>query len=285
MTSGALVLWLLVADLAGAEAALKAGKPGEAIEKLGEIEDLAKADVRTLIVLGRAHLRLGEYVAAVEPLIRASDQQPKDKALARDAALACQGSAEGAYALEYLQDARRMAARAQDDRLLAFLRYLSRDFQGALDLYQSLPVAKDPAEHVQTLTYHAECLRRLDRSDEARPVYLAAVEAALARRDLRTAYRIAFRGQVQGRLLQWLDQELAKKPDAMEYRRYRGYARVAGLRYGDAIDDLRIVVKARPRDLDAKDQLCFALLQHGARRQIDAHFVEAEALGRAVLRA
>ncbi len=281
------LIWiaLLLGDLAGAEAALSEGKPQQALDKLGEVADLDAANQRTLVVLGMAYYRLGEHVAAVEPLMRASNNAPADQKLARAAALACRGSARGKYAAEYIRDARRMAKRAGDRSLQADLAYLARDYEAALAYYRDAPAPNDKTRAMVYARRRAECIRALGIEEDVRAAYIAAVDAALAIPDLRSAYQLAFRGNVAGRLLQWLDTALTKTPDDIELRRYRGYARTAALRYEDAIGDLEFVVARRPKDWDAKDQLCFVLLQDGARRQVDAHFARADKLGREILTA
>ena len=280
------LIWfaVLLGDLAGAEAALEAGKYREALTKLGEVDDLDKADQRTLVVIGMAHFHLGEYVAAIEPLLRASDGAPHKLKLARAAALACKRSARGTYAMEYLRDARRMARRSGDVSLEADVAYLQSDFESALAYYGD---AEAPADKQRAMVYarrRAECLRALGRNDELRAAYLKALDAALAIPDLRSAYRLAFRGEIPGRLLQWLDQRIEEKPDHVQFRRYRGFARAVTLRYAEAIEDLDIVVKANPNDVASRDQLCFVLLQDGARRQIDEHFERADKIARSILK-
>ncbi|MHC4956230.1 MAG: multiheme c-type cytochrome, partial [Planctomycetota bacterium] len=86
--TGFLLLLLVSGDLAGAEKALAAGQAEKAIALVGDLADADDADVRALLVLGRAHLLLLDYESAVDPLLRALDKTPEDKKLARDAAWA-----------------------------------------------------------------------------------------------------------------------------------------------------------------------------------------------------
>jgi tetratricopeptide (TPR) repeat protein len=274
------VVLLLAGDLAAAERALAEGRPEEALRLLGELADQEQADVRALVVQGRAYLALREYQAAVEPLLRASDARPDDRALARDAALACRYGAQGTYRALYLEDARRMAQRAGDALLLADLHYEAGDYEQALTAYRAL--ADDDPTRLHRRSRIAACLQQLGRVDEARRAYAEALEEALRRDDLRAAYRLAFAGDHRGRFLQWLDRRIAEQ-DHVRYRLYRGYMRAAALMYREAAEDLRRVLAQRPGDRDAKDQLSHVLLQHGVRTQIPAEVEEAERLAREVV--
>ncbi|MFI5402470.1 MAG: hypothetical protein ACHQ1G_06000, partial [Planctomycetota bacterium] len=276
MSSLLLLLVLVAGDLDGAEKALAAGKPAEALELLGDLADGPDADVRAWIVQGRASLALGENEAAVEPLVRASEKRPDDKTIARDASIACWRSAQGAYGRLYLEDAKRLAARSGDEPLLADIDYELGDYEAALARYKKLPGA-----HAAMRV--ADSLKLLGRADEARSAYGTALEAALQAEDLEAAFRAAFAAGRGGRLLLWLDQRIAAKPDDDTARLHRGYARAALSMYPEAIEDLRFWLSKNPRHASAKDQLGFALLQHGVRLQDKALIDEAAALSREVL--
>jgi tetratricopeptide (TPR) repeat protein len=279
-----LLLVLVVAlagDLDGAEKALAAGKAREALEALGDLADRDDADTRALIVQGRAYLALREYVAAVEPLVRASDRNPDDRALARDAAWACWGAASGVYAAAYFEDAKRMAQRSGDEMLIADLHYQTSEFATALEHYRKVLEGSPDALAVRMRV--GDCLKQLDRADEARTEYAAVLTAALENRDLQAAYRAAFLAGQRGRLLKWLDDGLKEQPDNLEYLRYRGYARLAALRYVDAAEDLRRVLERTPDDLATRDRLAAALFRHGLSKGDADVVAQAEAVDRVLL--
>jgi len=278
--SSVLVLLLLAGDLAGAQKALADGQPRKALELLGDLADGAEVETPALLVQGRAHFALGEYQAAVEPLMRASDALPQSKGVAREAALACRYSAVGQYRLLYLEDARRMAERAGDATLLADLYFEAGDYEAALAAYRELAKKKN---RLHPLSRIAQCLEQLGKPDEAKTAYGEALEEALRIGDVRSAYRLAFAGGHRGRFLSWLDEKVASSKD-LKYRRYRAYARAAALMFEEAVEDLRAVLKARPDDLDAKDLLSNVLLQLGVRRQREKEIDEAEKLARALLK-
>ncbi|MHC4817965.1 MAG: tetratricopeptide repeat protein [Planctomycetota bacterium] len=275
-----LVLLLLAGDLAGAQKALAAGRPAEALRLLGDLAETDDPSADILVVQGRAYLALREYAAAVEPLMRASDMRPTDKALALAAAQACRGAAQGMYRMLYLADARRLAERAGDAEMLADLAYEAGDLEDALARYRALEDEEETRLH--RLTRIAHCLRQLGRSDEASQAYADALDEALRRDDLRAAYRVAFAGGQRGRFLSWLDRKIAEKDDP-RLRLYRGYVRSAALMFAEAIEDLRAALKERPQDLEIKDLLSHALLQHGIRTQNADEIEESEKLAREVL--
>jgi tetratricopeptide (TPR) repeat protein len=275
-----LVLLLLAGDLAAAQEALAAGRPAEALRLLGDLAEADEPPVEVLIVQGRAYLALKEYQAAVEPLMRASDARPTDKVLARDAALACRGAAQGMYRMLYFADARRLAARAGDAALLADLAYEAGDFEDALARLRALEDKEETRLH--RLTRIADCLRQLGQADAAPKAYADALEEALRRDDLRAAYRVAFAGGHRGRFLSWLDGKIAEKDDP-RLRLYRGYVRSAALMFAESIEDLRAASKERPDDLEVKDLLSHALLQHGIRTQNAGEVEESEKLAHEVL--
>lgn len=274
--TGLLLLLVLAGDLDAAEKALAEGHPEQAIEKLGDLADGSDADPRAWAVLGRSYLRLGEPEAAVEPLVRASERRPADKELARDAATACLRSAAGMYGRLYLEDAKRLAARAGDDALLGEIEYQREDYEAALALFRK---AMDTAVAVRA----AECLKLLGRADEAREAYAVALEAALADGNLDAAYGAAFAAGRGGRLLAWLDARLASDPEDLNARYYRGFVRAQLSMFPEAIEDLRLFLAKRPDALPAKDQLGFALVQRGYRMQDKAMLDEATALSREIL--
>jgi tetratricopeptide (TPR) repeat protein len=271
-----LLLLVLAGDLDAAEKALAEGRPEEAIEKLGDLADKKDAGPRAWAVLGRAYLLLGESEAAVEPLVRASEKLPEDKALARDAALACLRSAAGIYGRLYLEDAKRLAARAGDDALLGEIEYQREDYEAALALFRKV-------QDTAVLTRVAESLKLLGRAAEAREAYAAALEAALADGNLDAAYAAAFAAGRGGRLVAWLDARIAADQEDLGARYYRGFARARLSMFPEAIEDLRFFLAKRPDTVPAKDQLGFALMQHGNRLQDKAMLDEATALTREVL--
>jgi len=273
-----LLLPLAAPDLDAAEKALAAGRPREALRLLGNAADVEDADVRAYVVQGRAYLALREYQAAVEPLLRASDLRPDDKALARDAAWACWGSATGAYALAYLEDARRMARRSGDEKLLADLHFAAGDFEQALEAYRAL----EP-KTLAVVVRVAECLDRLGRETVAKQAWNDALEEAVREDDVRTAYRAAFKAGRAGRYLAWLDSKLETNPDDVDARVHRGFARAASLMYREAAQDLRLVVEERPDYRVAKELLADVLVRYGQRKQKAEAVREGEALARGIL--
>jgi len=274
-----LLLLLAAGDLDAAEKALAAGKPEQALKLLGDLADAKDADPRASAILGRALLALGENEAAVEPLVRASEAKPEDKDLARDAAIACRRSAKGVYGRLYLEDAKRLAARAGDEMLLADIAFDMEDYEAALPLYRKL--AEGPGAHAATRV--GECLKLLGRADEAREAYAVALEAAVKEGDLSAAFQCAFAAGRGGRLLAWLDERIAANPDDFQARLYRAYARVARSAYAEAIEDFRFLLARDAGYVPVKDKLSFALLQHGVRLQDKAMIAEAAKLAREVL--
>ncbi len=270
------LLLLAAGDLNAAEEALAAGRPAEALELLGDLAERRDADIRAWVVQGRAQLALGENEAAVEPLVRASEKRPEDRDLARDAALACMRSAQGAEGRLYLEDAKRLAARVGDDALLADIEFDLADYGAALALYRK-------GEGVHAATRVADCLKLLGRAEEAKDAYAAALEMALGAEDLGIAFRAAFAAGRGGRLLVWLDERIAARPDDLDARLYRGYARMQSQMFPEAIEDLRVYLARNPRHVGVKDKLSLALVQHGYRRQDNAMMDEAAALAREVL--
>ncbi len=270
-------------DLDGAEKALAAGKPNDALERLGDLADVDGASLRALLVQGRAYLRLREYEGAVEALLRGHELAPDNRALARDATLACWYAAAdaGAYASAYMADAKRLSKHTGDARLMADVHYFAGDHAAALRHYGDVP-DKDKTR-LFLRERRALCLRALSRADEARTAYGLALEEALRVKNLGAAFRTAFAARQQGRFLGWLDKRLQADSSDVEARRYRGYARAAVLRYADAATDLRAVLKKRPDDLAIKKQLTSVLLRVGVDTQTPAVLLEAESLGLGVL--
>ncbi len=269
------LLLLAAGDLDAAEKALAAGQPAEALDLLQDLAERPDADVRAWVVQGRANLALGEYEAAVEPLVRASEKRPEDKDLARDAALACGRSAQGAYGRLYLEDAKRLAIRAGDHALLADIEFDLADHDAALALYRK--------GMVHAAMRVADCLKLLGRADEAKDAYAAALETALGAGDLAAAFRAAFAAGRGGRLLVWLDERIAARPEDLDARLYRGYARMETQMFPEAIEDLRFYLSRNPQHVGVRDRLSLALVQHGYRRQDNAMIDEAAALAREVL--
>jgi tetratricopeptide (TPR) repeat protein len=275
LTSLVLVL-LLAGDLGAAERALAEGRPREALDLLGDLADGPDADVRAYVVQGRAYLALGEAESAVEPLVRASDAKPGDKEFARDAAIACLRSAQGADARLYLEDARRLAGRSGEEALLADIEFALGEHEAALGRYRKLP-GLHPKVRV------AECLQALDQGEEARAGWGEALEMALEAGDLAAAYRAAVSAGRVGRFLAWLDERVAARPDEASYRLYRGFARSQSAMYPEAAEDLRFFLARSPRHTAAIDRLSFVLLQHGVRQQDRALLEESAELARATL--
>jgi tetratricopeptide (TPR) repeat protein len=276
-----LFLVLLAGDLEAAEQALRAGKPQEAIRLLGDLAERDDAGWRENAVLGRAHLALGEYEAAVEPLLRASEARSNDKALARDAAWACWGSAQGVYARAYLDDALRMARRAEDPRLIADIAFEAGDYEEALSGYEGL--LSEVGDRLTVLDRIAESHSRLGHEERAREAYGAVLEEAIARGELLAAYRSAFAAGRPGRLVQWLDGRIVENEDDVWSRLYRGYALFRLLQYGKASEDLRIAARARPDDTGLKSHLCRALIRVGMDEQRPQALEEGESVAREVL--
>jgi tetratricopeptide (TPR) repeat protein len=275
------LLLLLPGDVDAAEKALDAGKPGEAIRLLGDLADQEEVHWRTNAVLGRAHLQLREYEAAVEPLLRAAEERPDDKLLARDAAYACWGSAKGVYARAYLDDALRMARKSGNPLLIADIQYALGDFTEALNGYEE--VKEEASTRLRVLIRIAECLGGLGRTEAAQEAHGAALEEAIRKEDMLAAYRSAFAAERAGRLLNWLDERVAANPKDPWARLYRGYTRARLLMFGEAAADLRIAVLARPDDLDAQSQLCRALIRLGLNEQRREALEEGESVARGIL--
>jgi tetratricopeptide (TPR) repeat protein len=275
-----LLLLLLAGDVDAAERALADGKAEEAIHLLGDAADADDAPVRVLAVLGRARLRLGDAEGAVDPLLRASDAQPDDRAVARDAARACLAAAEGPLARAYLEDARRLAGRAGDGLLAADVEFALGNLEEAVRAYR----AAEPPEgdRLRVLRNVAAALEGLGRTEEAKAAHGEALEEALRRGDLEAAFQSAFSGGRGGRLLAWLDERIAEHP-TLETLWYRGYARERLLLHEGAAEDLREVLRLRPDDAVAKAMLVSVLVRLGAAEQRPAALEEAERLGREVL--
>jgi len=279
VTAGLLLLLALGGDVAAAEQALAAGEPRKAIELAGGLED-----PRAMRVVGRAHLQLREYEAAVEPLLRALEAAPEDKELLRDAAWACWGAAAtaGSFAQAFLEDALRLARRAEDARLAADLLYELGRWDEALDAYRQLPVTDRNRYHLATRRGH--CLAALGREDEAKTAYGEALDEAIRRGDLEGAYRSAFRAGRTGKLLAWLDTRVAAAPDDVMLRLHRGYAREALQMWREAVEDLRAALRLRPDHVDARRRLARALVFLGSKQQSAELMAEAEAMLRARLK-
>jgi tetratricopeptide (TPR) repeat protein len=274
-----ILLVALAGDLEAARGALAAGQPREAIRLLGELADGQEAEPNA--ILGRAHLALREYEAAVEPLLLASDAAPGDRSLARDAAYACWGAARGVYARAYLDDALRMARRAEEPLLVADLLFARGDFEQAREAYGALEAEGDRRLHV--LRRRAECEQALGREDAARGSYGVLLDAAIEVADLATAYDAAFLADRAGLLVRWLSERIEADGDDVWSRLYRGYARARLLLYREAIEDLRVAAAARPEDLTTLGRLCHCLLQLGADEQRQEALDEAEIIARRIL--
>ena len=283
MSSLVLVLALLAGDLDGAEKALADEQPERALELLGDLADTEEAPLRALLVAGRAYLALREYEAAVDPLLRASDRAPEDKALARDAAWACWGSARGNFARAYLEDARRYAERSGDALLLADILYELGDYAAALESYRGIP-AENHERRSHLLLRIADCLGQTGPDAEARTAYRAALEDAIERDDLVTAYRVAQPGAANGRLIAWLDERLEADANDTWARLYRGYARARAQLLDEAADDLRFVSEARPDDRSIRVRLAQVLVILGTTDQRPEALREAERLSMGVLK-
>lgn len=278
------VLLLGTGDLDAAERALAAGKAEEALALLGDLADGNDAPGRALKVLGRAHLALTQYESAVDPLLRASDSFPKDTGLARDAATACYLAAVsggGMSARAYLEDARRLAERAASPLLKGKILLALRDYEGALPHFRK--ASESSADRLEALAGRADCLRELGREGDAKKAFRDVLEEALEQENLPTAYTSAFNAGAGGRLLQWLDDRITKRPGDQRLRRYRGFARLNLLLYIEAAKDLRSVVEAAPHDIAAKTALASALYRAFVESQREEFFAEAVALSRDVL--
>ena len=280
MHVASLLLFLLL-DIDAAEKALQAGKPREAIRLLG---DLANGDdPRANAVLGRAHVALREYAAAVEPLLIASDADAKDKKLAAETASACWGAARAAarnadpFARAYYEDAIRMSKRAQRPGQLAPLQLEAGYYEDALETYREL------ADTPKTRKGIADALKGLGQGDQAEKAYAAALELALLKRDLQVAYQTAFLARRGGQLVQWLGKELLKKPDDKWIRLYRGYAHARLQMDAQAVVDLRLACKEFPKDLFAKDLFCRSLIRWGVAEQRPEAFDEMEGTARVLM--
>lgn len=286
MTSALLLLLLAAGDVEAAERALADGRPADALALLGDLAAADDADARALAVAGRAHLALDDAAAATEPLLRASDLAPKDAALARDAAYACWRAAladGGVLAQAYLEDARRVLARADDPLLLGrVLEGLGRAEEAA-EAYARAAQSPEPARG-EALEGRARCLAAIGKTREAREAYGEALEAAVGREDLAAAYRTAFEAARTGRLLSWLDARIAAAPDDLRLRRYRGFARARALLHRDAAEDLRAVAAAAPHDVDARRELARVLLHLFHKDREPRLLAEAEALALALVR-
>ncbi len=283
MAASILLLMLLLppGDLKAAEEALAAGKAEEALALLGDLVRTESVSTGVLVVQGRALLRLRRYEAAVEPLLAAAAARPDDAALARDAAYACWGSAEGPFAQAYLDDALRFARRANDALLLADIQHARGDFESALATYRA---ASPPAsERLRVLENIAGCYAGLGRPDEARTAYAEALEEAIARRDLVAAYRTGLAAGRGGRLLQWLDARVADEPENAWLLLYRGYARDALQQDENAAADLRRVAELLPDQRAARGRLAAVLARLGIRRQNEAALLESERVARELL--
>jgi tetratricopeptide (TPR) repeat protein len=173
-----------------------------------------------------------------------------------------------------------VAQAAGDDALLADVLFALGETEGALALYRR--VATEPGA-VHAAMRVAECLAALGRAEEARAAYAAALEVALAARDVPAAYRAAFAGEHTGRLLAWLDERVAAEPADLTSRYYRGFARSQLAMYAEAAEDLRAVLARNAGHLEAKNRLSFVLLQGGVRQQDKAMLDEAARLAGEVL--
>jgi len=251
--------------LNAAQAAYDAGKYADAIDLLGDLPYGEDAPQRALVIAGRAQLALGRPEGAISSLLRASDHEPTDTALARDAALACYRSASGPFARAYLEDAQRYAERSGDALLQADVAYALGDLAGALERYRALKPAEDLK--LAVLQRIADCEQQLGNEKEARDAWRAVLEEALARGDLRSAYRAAESGQANGRLLAWLDEHLTQRPEDSEARLYRGYARARAQLYVEAAEDLRAVLAAGRDAPSIRGRLAFCLVRQGMRAQ------------------
>jgi tetratricopeptide (TPR) repeat protein len=272
-----MVLLLLGGDLDAAAQALKAGKPREAIELLG---DLARDDdPRAQWILGRAHYDLKEYEAAVEPLLTASDKLPGDKEIALLAAYACWGSAKAneQYARAYLEDAIRMAERAKRDDVVALLKKDMGDYEGAIELFRKGADTLDVRVHI------AECLAALGKEKEAQAAWGAVMDMALQTGKLQRAYTAAFPAKQERKLLAWLDARIKSEPEAAWPHTYRGYMYAAMGLHAKAIPDLRIGHKAQPGDITTAGRLCNSLIRVGIEERRDELLVEGEKLARTLI--
>lgn len=279
-----LILLALAGDLDAAEKALAAGDADRAIDLLGELPDAEDAPPRVFLILGRAQAARGHPELAVEPLLRAADAMPEDKGVAREAALACTGAAEGdpGAAGQWLLDARRMAERAGDPLLLGGILLSLGEYEAAVTAFDraaALPEGKLPG-----LQGKADALDALGRTEEAKPARIAALEEAMRLLDLAAAYRAAFACDQGGRFLDWLDGLVKEKPDDLRLRRYRGFTRSRLLLYREAAEDLRFVGASRPDDLAARNELVRVLLNLLSASQDTAAQKEAEVIATEIVR-
>jgi tetratricopeptide (TPR) repeat protein len=263
-------------DLDKAEAALKAGKPREAIELLGDL--VKDENARAQWILGRAHYDLKEYEAAVEPLLTASDLMPGDKEVALYAAYACWGSAKAndQYARAYLEDAIRMAERAKREDVVAVLRKDMGDFEGALELFRK------GADTLEVRVHVAECLSALGNEAEATEAWGAVVDKALETGKLQRAFTSAFPAKRERMLLAWLDKRIAAEPDAKWPYAYRGYLYAAMGLHAKAVPDLRIAHQADPNVTTAA-RLCNSLVRVGIDERRKELLVEGEKIARELI--
>ena len=280
----ACLLLLLSGDLAAAEKALAAGDPARAIELIGDLADADDADVRALLVLGRAYNAQRDYEAAVEPLLRAIERRPADKTVARDAAWACWGASRtaGSFARAYLEDGLRYARVAGDARMVAAIIYDMGDYADALAAYRGLP--DDEQRRLDDRTRIAHCLAALGKEPESRVAYGEALDEAIRVENLDSAFRIAFRAKRTGQLLAWLGKRIDAEPENVELRLYRGYAREGLGMWKETADDLRVALRLAPRHVDARRRLARALVYYGTREQQPEAVAEAERHARAALK-
>ena len=285
MSGTALILFFALAgDLAGAEAALEAGKPERALELLGDLADKEGAELKALLVSGKALIELRQYEGAMDPLLRAADRAPEDKEVARLAAWACWGAARGGgnFARAYLEDALRYARRAEDQRMIADLLFELGTYEEALQAYRALPATETASAAMRTRI--AQCLAALGKEAEARAAYGEALDAAIAAEDLSAAFRSAFAAKQAGKLLAWLGTRIEAKPDDLLLRLHRGYAREGLGMWKEAAEDLKVAYRLEPRHTDARRRLARCLMNYGTREQQNSAIDEAEVLARAALK-
>ncbi|MHC4953911.1 MAG: tetratricopeptide repeat protein [Planctomycetota bacterium] len=220
----------------------------------------------------------------MDPLLRALDKTPEDKKLARDAAWACWGASRsgGAFARAYLEDALRIAKRAEDPRMVADLEFDLGNYDRALAGYRALPDDADSRYLIKTRI--AYCLAATGKEQQARAAHGEALDEAIRKNDLASAFRSAFAAKQTGKLLAWLDQQLKENPEDANLRLHRGYAREALGMWGEAAEDLRVAVRLAPGHADAQRRLARALVYYGTREQQTAAIDEAEKLARAALK-
>ncbi|MFQ5844491.1 MAG: tetratricopeptide repeat protein, partial [Planctomycetota bacterium] len=286
MTAAVLLLlatWL-EGDLAAARRALEAGRPAEALRLLGDLAEREDADPRALLVAGRARLALGDPSAALDPLLRAAEKLPDDVEVARTTAGACYRTAVSSPGVTHaalLHDALRFAGRAQDPWLQALIEEELGRHERALERYAAAGEAGHDALDVWEGS--ARCLKALGRADW-KEAYGKALELAIERRDFVRAWAVAFAADAGGRLLQWLDAEVAEAPEAFLPRRWRGFARARLLLFEGAIEDLRRATALRPDDVAARRELVGALLRRYPAVREPALLREAEREAQRLLR-